>query len=160
MDRRKLPFLRPCDTFSKNPLRNITTLPFLQPFLIFFILANVISCRCDAGISHEFLHFHNIYVFTDEASSKRSSEIVRCKSAFQVFGFRDKLNKNESDAGFVFGRIDNKQRLHLDIALDPSSVTRIIKKLVSEFKPDFQNIKNSIRKINISLFIAFADNFG
>ena len=47
------------------------------------------------------------------------------------FEFRQ-LNKNESDAGFVFGRIDNKQRLHLDIALDPSSVTRIIKKLVSE----------------------------
>lgn len=44
------------------------------------------------------------------------------------FEFRQ-LNKNESDAGFVFGRIDNKQRLHLDIALDPSSVTRIIKNL-------------------------------
>ena len=42
------------------------------------------------------------------------------------------LNKDELDAGFVFGRIDNKQCLHLDIPLDPSSVTRIIEKLVVE----------------------------
>ena len=47
------------------------------------------------------------------------------------FEFR-KLNKGEIDTGFVFGRIDNKQCLHLDIALDPSSVTRIIEKLVAE----------------------------
>ena len=42
------------------------------------------------------------------------------------------LNKEEIDAGFVFGRIDNRQRLHLDIPLDPSSITRIVEKLVSE----------------------------
>lgn len=42
------------------------------------------------------------------------------------------LNKDEIDAGFVFGRIDNRQRLHLDIPLDPSSITRIVEKLVSE----------------------------
>lgn len=42
------------------------------------------------------------------------------------------LNKEEIDAGFVFGRIDNGQRLHLDIPLDPSSITRIVEKLVSE----------------------------
>ena len=42
------------------------------------------------------------------------------------------LNKDEIDAGFVFGRIDNKQCLHLDVPLDPSSVTRIIEKLVAE----------------------------
>ena len=42
------------------------------------------------------------------------------------------LNKDEVDAGFVFGRIDNRQRLHLDIPLDPSSITRIVEKLVSE----------------------------
>lgn len=42
------------------------------------------------------------------------------------------LNKKEIDAGFVFGRIDNRQRLHLDIPLDPSSITRIVEKLVSE----------------------------
>lgn len=42
------------------------------------------------------------------------------------------LNKDEIDAGFVFGRIDNRQKLHLDIPLDPSSITRIIEKLVSE----------------------------
>lgn len=41
-------------------------------------------------------------------------------------------NKDEIDAGFVFGRIDNRQRLHLDIPLDPSSITRIVEKLVSE----------------------------
>ena len=44
------------------------------------------------------------------------------------------LNKDEIDAGFVFGRIDNKQCLHLDSPLDPSSVTRLIEKLVSETK--------------------------
>ena len=43
------------------------------------------------------------------------------------FEFRQ-LNKNEIDAGFVFGRIDNKLRLYLDTALDPSSVSRIIEK--------------------------------
>lgn len=42
------------------------------------------------------------------------------------------LNKDEVDAGFVFGRIDNRQRLHLDIPLDPSSITRIVEKLVTE----------------------------
>ena len=42
------------------------------------------------------------------------------------------LNKEEIDAGFVFGRIDNRQRLHLDFPLDPSSITRIVEKLVSE----------------------------
>ena len=42
------------------------------------------------------------------------------------------LSKDEIDAGFVFGRIDNKQCLHLDVPLDPSSVTRIIEKLVAE----------------------------
>ena len=42
------------------------------------------------------------------------------------------LNKEEIDAGFVFGRIDNRQRLHLDIPLEPSSITRIVEKLVSE----------------------------
>lgn len=42
------------------------------------------------------------------------------------------LNKDEIDAGFVFGRIDNRQSLHLDIPLDPSSITRIVEKLVSE----------------------------
>ena len=42
------------------------------------------------------------------------------------------LNKDGIDAGFVFGRIDNKQCLHLEIPLDPSSVTRIIEKLVVE----------------------------
>ncbi|WP_300816864.1 tyrosine-type recombinase/integrase [uncultured Parasutterella sp.] len=47
------------------------------------------------------------------------------------FEFRQ-LNKNEIDAGFVFGRIDNKLRLYLDTALDPSSVSRIIEKLVTE----------------------------
>lgn len=47
------------------------------------------------------------------------------------FEFRQ-LNKTEIDAGFVFGRIDNKQCLHLDMPLDPSSVTRIIEKLVAE----------------------------
>lgn len=31
------------------------------------------------------------------------------------------LNKDGIDAGFVFGRIDNKQCLHLEIPLDPSS---------------------------------------
>ena len=56
---------------------------------IFLILANVISCRCDAGMSHEFLHFHNIYVFTDEASSKSSSQVMRRESAVQIFGFGD-----------------------------------------------------------------------
>lgn len=44
------------------------------------------------------------------------------------FEFRQ-LNKNDIDAGFVFGRIDNRQHLHLDIPLDPSSVTRIIENL-------------------------------
>lgn len=42
------------------------------------------------------------------------------------------LNKGVIDTGFVFGRIDNKQCLHLNSPLDPSSVTRIIEKLVAE----------------------------
>jgi Site-specific recombinase XerD len=42
------------------------------------------------------------------------------------------LNHAVIDTGFVFGRLDDRQCLHLNSPLDPSSVTRIIEKLVAE----------------------------
>lgn len=41
---------------------------------------------------------------------------------------RSELGKG-NDAGYVFGRIDNRQILHCDIPLNPSSVSRIISSL-------------------------------
>lgn len=49
----------------------------------------------------------------------------------------DWLDKRKSftfdgDAGYVFGRIDNRQTLHLNLRFDPSSVSRIVSKAVQK----------------------------
>ena len=109
--------------FCRSSYRNFLQLSLFCRFSqVLFILAHVIARCCYASVSHEFLYFYDIDVFTDQARGKCSSEIVRGGTPLEIIGFRDQLFNDSCDRGRIERNIQVKSLPIIDSPEDKTGI--------------------------------------